>query len=390
MAYLVERIEKCLRAWEDLWFLVEAGSRAMIALGKPPVMDLREPVLQNAPKFRKKLLKNRQNPVNILDFLPSKLWDQTIYALPNFASQIAPWCMHSRRLYFIREDLQAVLNATSLDGVTWEDIYFPFPSFVVCLQKPLKDKSSNDYDLVMVTTTNHEQIGGHEIPVIDFTYIGKACDSYQPLSFANRENIRYRMEKGQWEHTRQLVLGFMKKIDSPHKPFVRSFFFGFTSESRALEVMSTAQMISDNVKKDQGSLWADDVELNNSAVRVIAGMCLYLKTLPFGSPHQSEWRPVPRSGLPDPRAISNEAQVCTVSSCYKLTTEERVVLGLEGTIEQRASYELSCHFRQGHWRRAPGLGHDPNAPKTVHVRPCIVRKDRLREGELPGGSQAIV
>jgi hypothetical protein len=54
--------------------------------------------------------------------------------------------------------------------------------------------------------------------------------------------------------------------------------------------------------------------------------------------------------------------------------------------QRQARFELSCPFREGHWRRPPGKGDDPTAPRTVHVRPCIVRRDRLPKdgGLLPG------
>lgn len=59
------------------------------------------------------------------------------------------------------------------------------------------------------------------------------------------------------------------------------------------------------------------------------------------------------------------------------------------TDSQRSYHELCAHFRRGHWRRPPGQGDDPTASKTVWVRPTLVRRDRLPEGALPGGSESI-
>lgn len=389
MAFLVERMEKCLRAWEDLWFLIEAINTALSAMGKPRLSS-NEGAVVNAPKFRKRLLKNRREKINLSDFIPPRDLSFPVEFFSKIPLFISSWCQHSRRLYHITKELQAVLNATSLEGVTWQDVSFPFPAYSISLQQPVtNDEDSRLYDFVMVNALPREGDDGQLIPSVELIGLSQECERYEPMTEANRQNIRNRIKSGEWEHVVKICTHYLKNTDPKG---LNIYFWGRPD----LEVMSTAQW----VLREEAIVMPPTIRQASkqeaietfweSMVRIAVGMCLYLKTLSPQSPHQSEWRPVPRSGLPDPRAISNEAQVCTVSSCYKLTTEERVVLGLEGTKQERAAYELSCHFRQGHWRRAPGYGHLPDAPKTVHVRPCIVRKDRLREGELPGGSQAII
>src|SRR5436309_687147 len=100
MAYLVERMEKCLRAWEDFWFLVKSMNVALAALAKPR-MCCGEPALEYASDFRKKLLKNRQEMIDLSNFLPlnQNNWGiATGHSLPIFPSYIAPWCDASRRV----------------------------------------------------------------------------------------------------------------------------------------------------------------------------------------------------------------------------------------------------------------------------------------------------
>lgn len=381
MAYLVERMEKCLRAWEDFWFLVGVMNTVCSSIGKLPLCR-NEGAVVHASNLRKKLLKSRQEPMNVSHFLPPKDWELSQHALPSLPIFLSSWCLHSRRVYYATEELQAVLNATSLEGVMWGDFVFPFSSYAVNLQRPLIAKDGNRFDFIMVNAQPFLADDGKVIPSVEFAFFNQESDRYEPLTEANRQNIRKRLQNREWEHLSKICTRFLAKINDG---FVSMFFRGGTD----LDVTLTAQKVYDNYCGSMEDKYLS-AEIWDPMIRIIVGMCLYLKTLPSGSPHQSEWRPVPRSGLPDSRAISNEAQVCTVSSCYKLTIEERVLLGLQGTNQERAQYELSCHFRQGHWRRAPGLGHDPTATKTVHVRPCIVRKDRLREGELPGGSKAVV
>jgi len=386
MAYLVERMEKCLRAWEDFWFLVKVVNDIAMAKRQPPPYPSQGPML-HAASFRKKILRGRQEPIQLEYFLAPEHPHFNNRCLPGLALPLSQWCSNSRRVYHIKEDLQAILGATSLEGITWNDVVLPFLSYALKLDQPVTDADGDSFDFVMVTSFTMIRGDGSHDRAIDLRFLTRKCDQYEPMSEANKSNIHRRMHQGQYDHVRDLVSQFLKKTDSCVGSFVQ-----FSGEYLTLEVMSTAQQVYGLCREDMLGKLSEEIAVPcwETLIRIVVGMCLYLKTLPSQSPHRSEWRPVPRSGLPDPRAISNEAQVCTISSCYALTTEERVVLGLQGTRAERAAYELSCHFRQGHWRRAPGSGNDPNAPKTVHVRPCLVRKDRLRDGELPGGSGAIV
>lgn len=385
MAYLVERMEKCLRAWEDFWFLMGATNNALKALGKP-VICTNEKAVVNASNFRKTLLKFKasQSQIDISDFMPPRDGNFKTVALPALALPISQWCTNSRRVYSITEELQAILDATSLDGVIWQDVSFPFASYALSLKNPVVDPEGDLFDFIIVTIYSVVEDNGSRSPRIGLFFFSRECDEYEPMTEDNRQNFRIRMRRGEWEHILKIRQSFAEKINRICCSYIKLMGTDFNEH-----VLSTAERVYASCEP---SRYSKDSSVNvwDSMIRIVVGMCLYLKTLPSKSPHQSEWRPVPRSGLPDPRAISNEAQICTVSSCYTLTTEERVMLGLQGTRQEKAAYELSCHFRQGHWRRAPGYGNNPDAPKTVHVRPCIVRKDRLREGELPGGSEAIM
>jgi len=384
VAFLVERLEKCLRAWEDYWFLTSVANTALRATGKPLVCP-NEKAVVNAPTFRKKLLNIQRQPIVYSDFLdPMKAHDGFLTRLP---FSLGGWCQHSRRVYYLTEEIQAILNATSLKGVTWSDISFPFPVYALSLQRPVIDPEGDRFDFIMVTNYHVQDNNGRVLPGLELRFFCQQCDQYDSLTEANRQNIRNCIRNGDWEHVIKLVQRYLRKVDC-----IIGAHITFDDQRLEEEVMVTAERCYEGCDADIQAKMNRELAISlwDTMVRIVVGMCLYLKTLPSGSPHQSEWRPAPRSGLTDPRAISNEAQLCTVSSCYTLTRPERVALELEGTAEERKHYELSCHFRQGHWRRPPGYGHIPAAPKTVHVRPCLVRKDRLQEGELPGGAESIV
>ena len=137
----------------------------------------------------------------------------------------------------------------------------------------------------------------------------------------------------------------------------------------------------DQLLRKAGYTKAEVADGGDLAIRIALGLCIYLSTLPSTTPHRSEWQK--HRGERDRKAITDGAEICTVSSIFKLTTEEKeIVRQMHG----RATVELSAHFRRGHWRRPPGQGQNPKAMKTVWVRPCLVRKDKLEEGQIVGGA----
>jgi len=378
MVSVVDRLEKCLRGWEDFWF-ISGVYNSVISGSKAPLPLMEKRLIQQAPEFRKKLLGVQNQTLDLLDFVPTR--DCPLapkHSIPTFPIYLHAWCQNSRRVYAIKRDLQAILNATSLEGVMWQDISFPFSAYTISLEQPIVRSDGRCYDFIVVHT-HQLQLADLSLPVIRLALFSNRSEEYQPLTAKRRDEIMRMVTNREWSRLSKICDELLKRVNL-------TSFTDFSFNGKALvEVTKTAQGVYDELPTgDQNKV----VPMWDAMIRIVVGMCLYLKTLPSKSPCQSDWRPVYRAGLPDPRAVSHEAQVCTVSSCYQLTTEERVMLGIEGSAKEKAAYELSCHFRQGHWRRAPGYGHLSDAPKTVHVRPSIVRRDRLQEGQLPGGSEA--
>lgn len=395
-AHRSDRLETVLHAWEDLWYLAGVAERIRQADGQPPLYK-HEKAIVNWSQLRKTILKTsirRPQSLDMTHFMSPALNEASsnltgeaaqpleLMLLPTMGTAIAGWCLQSRRIYYLSPDLMALLNATSLDRVRWKDVSLPFASFAISLGKPIVDPAGDVFDYILVTSLQDTTT---ESLFLDFRFFVAGCDQYTPLNEANKHNIEQRMRQRNWPHVAKLINLF---LDNTEKVCGSRFELDATSQEEP--VTTTAERLYSEFNNDFPLLQEDPRFVWGSMIRIVVGLCLYMQTLPAKSSYQSEWRKLQRSGLPDPRAITNEAEVCTVSSCYNLTREEKVFLGLEGDEQERKQYELSCHFRQGHWRRVPGTGHDPTAPKIVHVRPTIVRKDRLRENELPGGSEALV
>lgn len=386
MSSSAERIEKCLRAWEDFWFSIEVLNTALMVQGKP-LPCIHEKAVVNWPSVRRRILKHdsaNRGGFDLSDFEPPRSDEGSEFRenpLAHLISPIVGWCLYSRRIYQISKDLQAVLNATSLKGINWKDVCLPFHSYAVKLEDPFVDCDGDEFDFIFVNTY---EASNPKTQVFEIYFLAKACDRYDPLDKTRKETIRKNLRDRNYQKIWSWIERFCPSLDRVVFSSISISASNFDEE--VLESAKFAFEKYDPAKK--GKMRNQNaVENLNAAIRIVVGMCLYLKTLPPQSPHQSDWRPAVRFGLPDPKAISNEAQICTVTSCYNLSTEEKIMLGLEGTRNQRDAYELCCHFREGHWRRPPGQGSDPSAQKTVHVRPCLVRRDRLQEGELPGGAQ---
>jgi hypothetical protein len=388
----VYRLEIVLRAWEDFWYLSSQYQRMSKITRSGSVLS-EDGAIANFPKLRKTLLRiiSSQDSREVPSFLPFNRQNSDnshgkglLECLP---INLGSWCLHSRRLYRLDRDIQAILQATSLEGVRWQDVQMPFDSFAISLEDPVIDSEGDAYDFILVTqafVTEHPDRPGQEGDMLEGWAILKSCDQYIPLSDSEKGRIERLIQRRDIRRAQSAVVHYLSRID-----VVRGSNFQVFQKDREEFVTTTARRVFDELHISQGDqLDADFYQTVDVTVRIIIGMCLYLQTLPSGSPHQSEWKKAPqRSAIPDSKAITNEAEVCTVTSCYTLSREERVALGLEEPQNEHERGELRCHFREGHWRRPPGLGNDPTAKKTVHVRPCIVRRDRLPPNALPGGTE---
>jgi hypothetical protein len=293
------------------------------------------------------------------------------------------WTKHSRRVFHLSEELLTLLSLTSLDGLNWKNVPWPFSSFLVTLEMPLIGKTGVPYDAILVHRWN---LGEGEALII--TLFSSELERYHTITSMDRDRLRRLYRIGRYEKVITQLIAKSKQYDAMDMKLIgMALPPGFDDrpvEESCVDHFQRAGLES-LLKEGVGV----DVSVSDAACRIAVGLCLYLTTLPNnGGEHCSPWeRAVPQSEKKrDPHAISNEALVCTVTSIYKFSAEEReTVEALRGC----AHAEMCAHFRRGHWRRPPGKGNDPEASKTVWVRPTLVRKNRLKPGEVPGGALVL-
>ena len=386
MKFLVRRLDQALRLWEDTCFMTNRLAhleRMLVTLGQkiegePTPL---EGAVINWNNLRGDLLRGAS-----ADEINDKyLQGVALGPLHNFPLGLSEWSRNSRRVFHLTEELLTLLSLTSLDGIRWSEVNWPFDSFLVTLDQPLIDENGTHFDTILLY--RFEVAEGWAVGVQLYS---SNLEGYRPLTFDDRERINKLHARGltgplgKWSGR---IAAWFKatgpipfSISIPLPPGLQDCF-----------VTDSYRAIYDKLGHSYTGLQEDGSsnETIDAALRIAVGLCLYLATLHSESgEQQSSWEGVPREeSKKDPRAVTREAKVCWVSSKYRLSQEESDVVE---SFRGRAHVSMCAHWRRGHWRRSPGQGDNPDAPKHVWVRPTLVRKDRLKPGELPGGSIALV
>ncbi len=335
-------------------------------------------LVKNAPHFRKYLLGLHsyddfdQERFGRFDITQKRIDTHAMEELQTemfFAANLAQWSCESRRIYRPSPDLELALLATDLGELTWKEIIpMPFRSYGIQLPTPIKhEPTGREYDFLLIN--QHSDATGKTEGFIQVTLFSTHLDKWKPYSLQSIERAERNVERGYYEGAIKLV----------HK--LRRSLTDFTPTS--VIPISTHIPIAET-QSGRPAL--------NQLLRLVAGFNLYLSTLSSqrASEVMSDWHTErTRRGIDDPRAVTNEANVCDVATNFSLSPEEQEAY-YRGYILHEPGYEMPAHFRSAHWRRPPRTRQNPEQKKTVWVRSTLVRRDRLGPNELPGGSQVDV
>lgn len=368
--------------WEDHYFVEGLlNQKRLVTYG-----GVRLPYdgpLKHWPEFRDYLLHRMDGEAFDFDRFEGSDAQRKAMGYPwRIARSLARWTQGSRRIFTITEELQDLLEGMTLGAVGWNEIVLPFDAFILALPRPIlalaEDMSPQEaFDLIFVEKVVDPDRDGFRM---EFGCVSPNILQYRPLGETVRKDWLKAVEKvrrNRLERMMDLQRASMKK---------EALFWRHEIEHDILEQSRLGDI--DEAFGDESlptgpysAAWRE-FRPNLEILRYVGAFSLYLMSLPPQSGHRSNWQPADPS--PDPKAITRGTEVCSVSSVFTLTTEEREAFRWSPSGRR----QQAAHFRRGHFRKRPGQGSDPDAPKVVLVRPALVRGDRLKPGELPGGSLA--
>ena len=298
-----------------------------------------------------------------------------------FPELLSNWTASSRRIFQMDDGLQTLLSAMSFGDIRWVDILFPFSSFALTLDAPIETPLGN-FDMILVSSDSNESSHDGSKPGVTFGLISSDLETFQPLSADEKSALSHLAMKGK-RSTMRKITEYEERFPK-RGPFL-TFHVGpdHLERLRAEEPYSLAPDSAPQLIGESDSKMSQILPIIDESLRLVAGFCLYLMSLRRGSSQRSEWQHPPTRGKPDPKAITNDAQICQVTTSHVLSQELRDAFRGKprGPGEERAAGVC-----RGHYRRWPGTGDDPFAPRIVPVPPYKFRQDRLQYGELLGGS----
>lgn len=302
-----------------------------------------------------------------------------------FPELLSNWTSSSRRIFALDDKLQTLLSTLCFKHTRWVDILFPFDSFALALDAPLETALGN-FDMILVsrdasrpTELNHEGCKRG----LTFALISSDLESFVPLSSDEKSALTHMAQKGKRATMRQIIA--YEKERFPQRGPLLTFHVdpAHLERLRVEDSYSDAPTSSPQLIGQSDSSMAQLFPIIDESLRLVAGFCQSLMSLPPGSSDRSGWQHPPTRGKPDPKAITSDAQICQVTTSHVISQELRDAFRGKprGPGEERGAGACRSHFR-----RWPGTGDDPFAPRTVFVPPYKFRQDRLQYGELLGGS----
>jgi hypothetical protein len=383
MGQTVQLLENALRAWEDLYLIDEATTRLGIESGIRKSQELVGPV-KHWRELRNHLLMIQGNDFDLRRFmLPKDLsdsplshssmmatWDNCFQHLP---LQLASWVLGSRRVFQLTDDLVERFTAADYSNYKWSDLLWPFNAFAIQLESPVNAFDDSDYQLQMFLVTSVYQVCEEGLLDPDRTmefgmFYSKRDGNVMPSEFLDskeRDRLDDDLRHKRWNKVRKRIIPIGQKLVN-------------------------GEMMYPPGSTDPYAVDKSDFVDDSNPSKIIAGLCLYLEALPTEVTENYPWRQtVPIKTQREVRKIITDGElVCQVND-FNVISPETISLFPE-TLRAGPAYSVTPHWRRGHFRRARGQGKNPNAPKTIEVKPALIHKDQLPEGAVPGGAQSSV
>ncbi len=344
----------------------------------------------NQRKFRNYLLslKDEANSPDFQiseDFLFPDMADEYFGAITGINIDLANWMAKSRRVYSLSATMAAQLALTPVDNVTWADVRLPFDAFAISLEEPITTRSGKIFDFVIVAKI---KVDGQEYLVFDL--LSPELRHFRRQSAYERKLIERLIKRKEYyralqkiDSHRQSILRSLDNTEINSRFLIATDMLGNQPIHASLALLFNISKASMSEVRSIPRRSADPEEFTewDEAANIVCGLCLYLaqnsRYIPYPDQKPSaDYQPF-RSGRPDYSAVSSVEDICSVANETVLTVSEMNIIRMA----QGRTFEMSPHFRRGHWRTTLVDGEK----KITWIHPTLVRADRLLPGTLPGG-----
>lgn len=322
-----------------------------------------------------------------------------------FLIALFSWMRLGRRVYSLDADLARVLLTTSPAAFTWNELDFPFDTFIIKLDTPLMQGEGDSPGgkastiIVMRMSIDEQRMIGAKNPlgsVVSVLVLPDHVGTYVPITDAERREWLSRIRVMRQNDTKpvksalEYLMGRSRLLAERGGDLVYMVNIGQDVACQGIEGMILNTMGGwedrDHVIGPQQS-----ADFLSQACALVANFLIFLKTAHHtrrAKGSESEWVRKPFTGKPAPGEIVTDAQIFKVLHSFKLTTELREAMDAVIRNPSDRDYMLRTGFRCAHWRRPPGKGHIPDAEKTVLVSMTILNPTNRAPGTLPGGAVA--
>ncbi len=397
MAQTVNLLENALRGWEDTCLLTEAQYLLGIQNGVHDKSELTGPA-RYWRELRKHILSLKGGDFDESRFCYPLDEGGSLFGAADFLGdlyaglplQLASWTISSRRVFYLSDDLLERFLAADYSHYVWSDLLWPFDSFFIQMETPVIDEIggmtldglliSSVYGVCPESTLGSKE--GFECLTFCSELEGKKLPT-SLLSPADRMHIENDIRQRRWSKLTKRVRTFLHNVLRDVNGMENVKNLSFDEDIHFLLPVPAGF--------GRPICWEKDQPIGDFPLaKVIAGLCLYLEALPVDITDSSMWRtPVKLHAQRDVRKLVTDGeQICQVADFHVISPE--TITLFPQLLRDGPAYTVTPHWRRGYMRRAKGEGKNPNAPKTIEVKPTVIHRDQMPEGAVPGGAISIV
>lgn len=372
MSILLSPLEGVLSGWED-YMLLHGTSINLKRLekGLAPISFKSGP-LKHFQSFRSYLLRLGTGIAKVEDllgkFIPA-VDDQIQFEfgiselVSSLPIPLSNWSVSSRRLYSLDKITQLKIENTSLDNIPWDYFHFPFDSYLIELPFGLPHwKKDNDYCWMLFSKIH--VTGGNSY---QFYVFNNCVSDYEAISNKTKSKLKSLIKNKDIATADSLI----KNLESDYYSKMLWESLTLTEVGKKFSVVETIDQGLDYFIENNLTSTKKTEEWKifwNKALRLVLGLPLYLRSLPPKNNYINKVVGKVDAKRAPGRAIFDPKEVCSVTCDFRLTDSQRNCLEKS----TRDEIENAWKWVEGHWRRPPGRGNDPEAERTVEVKSYIV------------------